>query len=118
MPVNHEAKVTELFHPPLRHALVRRKGTGVSEHRLGLSRSAPRLSGRPRVEALVACGAHQIHTQVTCTREVGGRESGRGRRRERACVPVPLSSGEREEGAHAHFSSKKAALNHAPSVAT
>jgi hypothetical protein len=69
------------------------------------------LSGRPRVEALVACGAHQIHTQGTCTREVGGRESGRGRERERACVPVPLSSGEREEGAHAHFSSQKAALN-------
>ena len=49
--------------------------------------------------------------------ERGARESGRGRRRERACVPVPLSSGEREEGAHAHFSSKKAALNYAPSVA-
>lgn len=75
-----------------------------------LSMSAPRLTGRPRVEALVACGAHQIQTQGKCTREVGGRESGRGRERERACVPVPLSSGEREEGAHAHFSSKKTAL--------
>ena len=30
--------------------------------------------------------------------------------RERACVPVPLSSGEREEDTHAHFSSKKAVL--------
>jgi len=38
--------------------------------------SAPRLTGRPRVEALVACGAHQIQTQGKCTREVGGRESG------------------------------------------
>ena len=56
---------------------------------------APRLTGRPRVEDQVACGAHQIHTQVTCTREVGGRESGRGRERERACVPVPLSCGGR-----------------------
>jgi hypothetical protein len=85
-----------------------------------LYRSAPRFSSRPRVEALVACGAHQIHSQGsqgTCTREMGGRESGRGRERERACVPVPLSSCETEEGAHAHFSSKKAAFNHAPSVA-
>ncbi len=48
-----------------------------------LSRSAPRLTGRPRVEALVACGTHQIQTQGKCTREVGGRESGRGRERER-----------------------------------
>jgi hypothetical protein len=55
--------------------------------------SAPRLTGRPRVEALVACGAHQIHTQGKCTREVGGRERGRGRQRERACVQVPLSCG-------------------------
>jgi len=46
-----------------------------------LSRSAPRLTGRPRVEALVACGAHQIHTQGTCTREVGGREGERQRAR-------------------------------------
>ena len=38
---------------------------------------------------------HQIHTQGKCTREVGGRESGRGRERERACVPVPLSCGGR-----------------------
>ena len=37
-----------------------------------LSRSAPRLTGRPRVEALVACGAHQIQA-------------------EDARVPVPLS---------------------------
>lgn len=79
-----------------------------------LSMSAPRLTGRPRVEALVACGAHQIQTQGKCTREVGGRESGRGRERERACRCLC-----REEGAHAQFSCKKvAALNHAPSVAT
>ena len=77
-----------------------------------LSRSAPRLTGRPRVEALVACGAHQIQTQGKCTREVGGRESDRGR--ESACR-CPC----RVEGAHAQFSCKKvAALNHAPSVAT
>jgi hypothetical protein len=53
-----------------------------------LSMSAPRLTGRPRVEALVACGAHQIQTQGKCTREVGGRESGRGRERERAGASV------------------------------
>ena len=74
---------------------------------------APRLTGRPRVEDQVACGAHQIHTQVTCTREVGGRESGRGCERERACRCLC-----REEGAHAQFARKKAALNHAPCVAT
>ena len=56
-----------------------------------LSRSAARLTERPRVEARVACGTHQIHTQGKCTREVGGRESGRGRQRERACVQVHLS---------------------------
>ena len=53
-----------------------------------LSMSAPRLTGRPNDEALVACGAHQIQTQGMCTREVGGRESGRGRERERAGASV------------------------------
>ena len=82
-----------------------------------LSRSAPRLTGRPRVEALVACGAHQIHTQGMCTREVGGRESGRGRERERACVPVPLSCGGRactillQEGGGAQSCSQRRHVN-------
>ena len=82
-----------------------------------LSMSAPRLTGRPRVEALVACGAHQIQTQGKCTREVGGRESGRGRERERACVPVPLSCGGRactillQEGGGAQSCSQRRHVN-------
>ena len=82
-----------------------------------LSRSAPRLTGRPRVEALVACGAHQIQTQGKCTREVGGRESGRGRESERACVPVPLSCGGRactillQEGGGAQSCSQRRHVN-------
>ena len=49
------------------------------------------------------------------TRKARARERWEGGRvaegeRERACVPVPLSSGEREEDTHAHFSSKKAVL--------
>jgi hypothetical protein len=80
-----------------------------------LSRSAPRLTGRTRVEALVACGAHQIHTQGKCTREVGGRRAAEGASVSvRACRCLC-----REEGAHAQFSCKKvAALNHTSSVAT
>ena len=82
-----------------------------------LSMSAPRLTGRPRVEALVACGAHQIQTQGKCTRQVGGRESGRGRERERACVPVPLSCGGRactillQEGGGAQSCSQRRHVN-------
>ena len=82
-----------------------------------LSMSAPRLTGRPRVEALVACGAHQIQTQGKCTREVGGRESGRGRESERACVPVPLSCGGRactillQEGGGAQSCSQRRHVN-------
>ena len=82
-----------------------------------LSRSAPRLTGRPRVEALVACGAHQTQTQGKCTREVGGRESGRGRESERACVPVPLSCGGRactillQEGGGAQSCSQRRHVN-------
>ena len=82
-----------------------------------LSMSAPRLTGRPRVEALVACGAHQIQTQGKCTREVRGRESGRGRERERACVPVPLSCGGRactillQEGGGAQSCSQRRHVN-------
>ena len=82
-----------------------------------LSRSAPCLTGRPRVEALVACGAHQIQTQGKCTREVGGRESGRGRERERACVPVPQSCGGRactillQEGGGAQSCSQRRHVN-------
>jgi hypothetical protein len=79
--------------------------------------SAPRLTGRPRVEALVACGAHQFQTQGKCTREVGGRESGRGRERERACVPVPLACGGRactillQEGGGAQSCSQRRHVN-------
>jgi hypothetical protein len=40
-------------------------------------------------------------------------DSDRGRERERACLCLC-----REEGAYAQFSWKKAALNHAPNVAT
>ena len=89
-----------------------------------LSRSAPRLTGRPRVEALVACGAHQIQTQGKCTREVGGRESGRGRERERACVPVPLSCGGRactillQEGGGAQSCSQRRHVNESGPIAS
>ena len=46
----------------------------------------------------------RVHAPDSHTRHVherGGRESGRGREREPASVPVPLSSCEREEGARA-----------------
>jgi hypothetical protein len=46
--------------------------------------------GGQELETLVTCGAHQIHTQDTYTREVGGRESDRGRERERAGASVVL----------------------------
>ena len=52
-----------------------------------------------------------------CTREVGGRESGRGRERERACVPVPLSCGGRactillQEGGGAQSCSQRRHVN-------
>ena len=73
-----------------------------------LSRSAPRLTGRPRVEALVACGATRF-TRKASARErwEGGRAAEGASVSVRACRCLC-----RVEGAHAQFSCKK------PSVAT
>jgi hypothetical protein len=113
MPANHEVKVSHrTFSPATPTCACSAKGHG-SLSPQSLSRSAPRLFGRPRVEDLVACGAHQIHTQGTCTREVGGRESGRGRERKRAGASVVW----RERGGRACTFLLTEGGTHAPSVA-
>ena len=82
-----------------------------------LSRSAPRLTGRPRVELRLLLHAGRTRfTRKASARErwEGGRAAEGASVSVRACRCLC-----REEGAHAQFSCKKvAALNHAPSVAT
>ena len=78
-----------------------------------LSMSAPRLTGRPRVEALI--GRTRFKRKASAQeRWEGGRAAEGASVSVRACRCLC-----RVEGAHTQFSCKKvAALNHAPSVAT